>query len=191
MDNEFLKPILGDDLYAQFSEKMNSAEGVRLANIADGSFIPKAKYDEERTANKTYKQQVDELNGKLTALQEAAAGNDDLKNQIAKLQSDLAAKDTEMQRRQLEFGAREVIRGRKARNVDIVMRMIDMSKVTESNGQYYGLNEQLDALVKSDPFLFEPEHDHAGGLDPNKDPDPGKPNSNYSVNQLIRRAAGR
>ena len=56
---DYLKPILGDDLFGQFAEKMSSAEGVNLANIADGSYIPKAKFDEERNANKQYKTQIE------------------------------------------------------------------------------------------------------------------------------------
>ncbi|MGN1370158.1 MAG: hypothetical protein ACI4WX_14910, partial [Aristaeellaceae bacterium] len=64
-DFDFLKPVLGDELFAQFAEKMGSAQGVTLANIADGSHIPKAKFDTERTAKATALQRVTQLEHEL------------------------------------------------------------------------------------------------------------------------------
>lgn len=189
MHYDFLKPVLGDDLFAQFSEKMNAAEGITLANVSDGSFIPKAKFDEERNNGKAYKQQVDDLNAKLTALQQAADGNEALKGQIAQLQQDIAAKNAEMAQQRLDFTVLETARKFKARNPEIVARMIDKSKITENNGTMYGLNEQFEAIQKSDSYLFEDTKDPNGGFDPHKDPGGGK-SGNAAINDVIRRAAG-
>lgn len=188
---DFLQPVLGDDLFAQFSEKMNGAKGITLVNTADGSYIPKAKLDEERTVSKGYKTQIDELNGKLTQLQEAANGSEAMKQQITQLQNDIAAKDDAMKQQRLQFAIKDAVRSSKAKNADVVLRMIDLKKVSENNGQLYGLNEQIDSLKKSDAYLFETEVDQAGGLDPHQDPGGDKPGKNYSVNEMIRRAAGR
>lgn len=188
---EYLKPVLGDELYGQFTEKMSSAEGIVLINNADGTHIPKAKFDEERNASKAYKAQIDELNQKLGQLQKDAEGNEALKTQIAQLQSDIASKDTEMKQQRLQFTIRDAIRDSKARNVDVVMKMIDMSKIAENNGQIIGLNEQIEALRKNDSYLFVNDNDQNGGVDPHSQPDGNKIGTNYSVNELIRRAAGR
>lgn len=188
---DFLQPVLGDDLFAQFTEKMNEAKGITLVNTADGSYVPKAKLDEERTVSKGYKTQIDELNGKLTQLQEAANGSEALKTQITQLQSDIAAKDAAMKQQQLQYAIKDAARAAKAKNPDVVVRMIDLSKVTENNGQFYGLNEQFEALKTSDAYLFETEGDPAGGVDPHRDPDSNNKGANYNVNQMIRNAAGR
>lgn len=186
---DYLQPILGDELYSQFVEKIGEAKGVTLVNTADGSYVPKAKLDEERTAVKSYKAQIDDLNGKLTQLQEAANGSDTMKQQIAQLQSDIAAKDAAMKQQHLEYAIRDAVRNSKARNTDVVTKMIDTTKITENDGRLYGLMEQLDALKKSDSYLFESEP--IGGVDPRKDPSGEKPGANYTVNEMIRRAAGR
>lgn len=188
---DFLKPVLGDDLFAQVSEKLQGAEGITLVNTADGSYVPKAKLDEERTTSKTYKTQIDEMNVQLTQLQEAANGNDALKGQIAQLQNDIAAKDAAMQKQKLMYAVKDAVRGSKAKNPDVVIRMIDSGKITENNGQLYGLTEQIDALKKSDAYLFESEGDPNGGVDPHQDPNGQKPGPNYTMNEMIRRAAGR
>ncbi len=188
---DFLQPVLGDELFAQFSEKMSEAKGITLVNSFDGSYVPKAKLDEERTVSKGYKTQIDELNGKLTQLQEAANGSEALKNQITQLQSDIAAKDAAMKQQQLQYAIKDAVRGSKAKNADVVMRMIDLKKITENNGQLYGLNEQIEALKTSDAYLFEADGDPNGGVDPHQDPGGEKPGKNYTVNEMIRRAAGR
>lgn len=188
---EFLQPVLGDELFAQFSEKMNDAKGITLVNTADGSYVPKAKLDEERDVSKGYKAQIAELNGKLTELQKAADGSEALKAQISQLQSDIAAKDTEMKKQQLQYTIKDAVRSSKARNPDVVLRMIDLNRITENNGQIYGLIEQLEALKKTDAYLFESESEPNGGVDPHRDPEGTKPGTNYTVNQMIRQAAGR
>jgi len=188
---DFLQPVLGDELFAQFSEKMSEAKGITLVNTADGSFVPKQKLEDERTVSKGYKTQIDELNGKLTQLQEVANGSEALKSQITQLQNDIQAKDNAMKQQCLEFKVKDAIRDKKAKNPDVVMKMIDLTKISENDGQFFGLNEQLDSLKKTDAYLFESEGDPNGGVDPHQDPDGDKPGSNYSVNEMIRRAAGR
>lgn len=191
MAYDFLKPVLGDELFAQFDEKMKASEGITIANVSDGSFIPKAKFDEERNNGKAYKQQIEELNGKLTALQQAADGNEALKGQITQLQNDIAAKEDELKNQRLRYSIVDAVRKSKARNEDVVFRMIDQSKITENGGNLYGLSEQLEALKKSDPYLFESEHSPSGGYDPSHAPEGKGKSGNASINDAIRRAAGR
>ena len=48
----FLKDILGDELYAQVAAKLEGTD-IKLANIADGSFVDKATYDADIEKAKT------------------------------------------------------------------------------------------------------------------------------------------
>ena len=69
MENyEFLKPVLGDELFTQFTAKMANANGITLVNANDGSYIPKAKFDTEVAAKKQYSGQVTELSRQHAAL---------------------------------------------------------------------------------------------------------------------------
>ena len=192
---EFLKPVLGDELYTQFSEKMSGseAEGIMLVNAKDGSYIPKAKLDEERSTSKGYKGQIEELNAQLAELKKAVEGNDSLKEQIAKLQEGITSRDAALKAQQMDFTIKDAVRGSKAKNADVVIKMIDRGKITENDGHIYGLNEQIEALKKTDAYLFEeekPQQTPAGGIDPHNDPSLQKPTTNSAINDMIRRAAG-
>ena len=188
---DFLKPALGDDLFAQVSEKLADAKDITLVNTADGSYVPKSKLDAERDVSKGYKTQIDTLNGELTKLKDAAKDSEALKTQITQLQRDIASRDAAMKQKQLQYTIKDAIRGSKAKSVDVVMKMIDEKKITEANGQLFGLNEQIEALKKDYAYLFESENDPNGGVDPHQDPNGNKPGTNFTVNEMIRKAAGR
>ena len=222
---DFLKPVLGDDLFAQFSEKMGGAQGITLVNATDGSYVPKAKLDDERNTSKGYKGQIDELKtrleelqkvadgnetlkeqitqlqkaaegnealkGQIAQLQKAAEGNETLRGQITQLQKDIAKKDAAMAKQRMDFTIKDAVRTNKAKNADVVMKMIDTSKITEKDGNIYGLKEQIDALKETDAYLFETEGGSAGGIDPHNDPQGGSTPPNMQINEMIRRASGR
>ncbi len=187
---EFLKPILGDELYAQLTEKLQGAENLRLVNAADGSFVPKEKMEQLTRANGDYKKQIAELNKKLGEMQTGAASADELKKQLAEAQAGIAAKEAEIRKQSLEFRVKDAVRESRAKNADLVLRSIDLSKVSEDNGNLIGLSDQLEALKKSDGYLFADEPGQSGGVDPHQEPSGEKPSANSIINAAIRQAAG-
>lgn len=56
---EFLKEFLGEELYAQVEAKLKGNDKVKLANLAGGEYVSKAKYDDKvgelAKANETLK----------------------------------------------------------------------------------------------------------------------------------------
>lgn len=188
---EFLKDILGDELFGMVSEKLEGVDGVRLVNGADGSFVPKDVLDRERESVKAYKKQLGELKGTLSALQAENASFDDVKGRLESLQQTIAAKDAEMAKQRLQFGIRDAVRNAKARNVDVVSRMIDMSKVAETDGGIVGLSEQLEGLRKSDSYLFEDAPKAQGGVPPVTEPAANNVSVAAQMNEAIRKMAGR
>ena len=89
MENlETLKPVLGEELYTQVAGKLEGAKGILLANVADGSYVPKQKFDSEIAARKQTAQQLAELtrnHDTMTAAMEA------LKKQLADAEKENAA----------------------------------------------------------------------------------------------------
>lgn len=188
---EFLKDVLGEELYNQVSEKLSGNDKIRLVNAADGTWIPKDKLDAELTNVKSLRKQIGDLNGQLGALQSANSDNEALKSQIAQMQSDIAKKDAEIAQNALEYDAMNAIRERKPRNAKAVRNMIDMSKVSkDEKGNIVGLSDQLDALLKSDAYMFEDAAGERGGVDAHQEPS-GNVGKNFSINQAIRSAVGR
>lgn len=190
MDIEFLKPMLGDELYAQVVEKLADAENLRLVNAADGSYVPREKMEQLTQSNRQYKAQIAELNTKLTEMQSSAAGAEELRQQLADAQRNLAAREAEMQRQSLSYRVKDLVREAKAKNADLVLRSIDMSKISEDNGNILGLADQLEALKKSDSYLFENAAAPAGGVDPQQAPDGAPVSANSYINSIIRESAG-
>ena len=106
---EFLKEILGDDLYKQIEEKVNAHNGneankdkqIKLGNLGSGEYVGKGKHDSEieklnslLTGKDTELQTANKL---IADLQKATKGNEEMQgkfteyqNQVAQLQKQLA-----------------------------------------------------------------------------------------------------
>ncbi|WP_418465415.1 phage scaffolding protein [Faecousia sp.] len=189
MDLDFLKDALGDDLFAQVAAKLEGNEGIRLANVANGSYIPKDKYDLERQNVRTQRQQIDELNGKITELTQKAEVSEALRGQLAAMQQAINESNAKMAAQRKEYAVRDIVRGSGARNADVVYRMLDTDKIAEQDGKYSGVDEQIEALKKSDPYLFNGQPPKNAGVDPAREP-AGNPSPNAAINAAIRQAAG-
>jgi len=189
---DFLKEALGEELYAQVADKLNGNDKIKLANLANGEYIPKAKYDAERTTSKGLKTQIEELNTKIAEMQNVSNGADALKAQLAQIQADLAKKDAEIKSQRLDFSILESARTHKAKDPALMAKMVDRSKIAEKDDGYIGLDEQFDELAKSYSYMFETAPAQAGGFDANRVPNLSSgTNENAVMNAMIRGTLGR
>ena len=203
MPHDFLKPILGDELYAQFDEKVKAASGVMLADISGGSYIPKAKYDEVNAKAKDHgatiaslNATITELNEKLAAKEKDAEGHEKqaadvaaLQAQIAQLQTDVADRDSKLQAQARTHQIKDALRDMNARNVEVVMPLLKLDAITEMDGKLTGLTEQVDAIRKTDGYLFDAAPGSKGGFSGGQDVSGA--DENKSINDAIRAMAGR
>lgn len=191
MANEFLKPILGEELLAQVDEKLNGAQGITLANIADGTHIPKAKFDEVNGKVNGLNAQIAQLTAQL---EEANKSNGDvtaLTAQIAQLKNDLDSKDAAMAKAELTYKVRDQLRGMSVRDADIVMPLLKLENAkVGKDGKVEGLAEQVEELKKNYGYLFEPEKPNNFGFGNNGAKDSGT-QKNAAMNAAIRAMSGR
>lgn len=185
---EFLKPVLGDELFAQFEEKMQGASGITLANIADGSYIPKSKFDDVNGKLRTANQTITNLNNQLTAAQEKSGTVEELTGKVTQLTNDLANRDTKIAQIGMRYRVKDELRGMGVRNPDMLLNMLDLSKVTEQEGKLVGLVEQVDPYRKSDSYLFNNTPAIRGGFGGSVE---RQEISTADANAAIRAAAGR
>jgi len=193
MLNESLKTILGDELFNQISTKLEgmdatAKEKVNIANIGDGSYMPRSKYNEVANKVTELEGQIASRDDQLKDLAKNNKGNEEFLKQIKELQdtnntikSDYEAKISKMT---TDHAIERAISGAKAKNVKAVMGLVDLTKVTYKDDKLIGLDEQLEALRKTDSYLFEEAKTHNSGFNPGKQQE--APNNNAVMNDLIR-----
>ena len=192
MNIDFLKPILGDELFQQVSEKLSAASGIDLRNVADGSYIPKEKLDEKINALKDQAQQMTALQGQLTEAQKQAGTVEGLNQQITKLTGDLSARDATIQGMAMKYDVKDALRGMNARNADVILPLLNMDKIKRGeDGKLTGLQEQVAALKKSDAYLFDAQPGSRGGFNGGQDTGGGDNSPNAAMNAAIRSMSGR
>lgn len=120
------------------------------------NYRTKAEYDkaiEQRDAHKT---SLDDVNAKLKEFE--GVDVNDLKGQITKLQGDLKAKDDEYAAKEadrvFDDGLVEAIKAAGARNVKAVKALLDIEALKTSKNQSEDTKKALEAIQKSDAFLF-------------------------------------
>ena len=132
--------------------------------------IGKAKGDLEKaqsdlvTANQeitSLKAQVADRDGQLETLKNSTGDVEGMKQQIATLQADNKAKDdahaAEIKQLKIDAAVDAALTGAKAKNataVKALLKDLDKAELAE-DGTIKGLSEQIEALQKSDEYLFD------------------------------------
>ena len=142
-----LKEMLGEELYNQVNTKLGDN---KIAVISDGSYIPKAKFDEVILQKNTYKTQSDELNTQLVALKKASKGNETLTQQITDLQGKLQEAETKNKDISITSAIKMAAIKANAVDPDVVSMFIDKTKViTNEDGSIKeGLEDQIKGLAQ-------------------------------------------
>ena len=201
---EFLKQFLGDDLYAQVEAKLANASGLTLVNTADGSYVPKGKLDDEIARRKEKEAEITTMTATVTDLQgqiktfegkngDVAALNaklSDLQGKIAGHTKELEDRDARYASLELRQDVKDALRSKRAKDPELLMAALDMTKVAKKDGKLVGLDEQVEARVKSNPYLFESAPGANGGFASGQQAGVGDA-LNQTVNNAIRQAAGR
>lgn len=191
MSKELLKSILG----GLYTEQIGEALGTReLAVVNDGSYIPRAKFNEEI---KALKDQITARDKQLKDLEPKAAGNEELRKELQRLQDEnrQASENYEAKVKQLHFDhtLEQTLIGLKARNTKAVKAMLNLENIKLDGDKFIGLDEQIKTLQQSDAYLFgEVVKPHIGG--PSNPPAGGGAsgeNSNAEMNAFIRGGLGR
>ena len=110
---EFLKAILGDELYAQFEKAVgeyngkpeNAEKQIKLANLSGGEYVSRAKHEALDAENKTNLNKLTEANNLIEQLKKAAKGDETLQGQITTYQDKVKALETELAQTKIDLKA--------------------------------------------------------------------------------------
>lgn len=149
---EFVKLGISEDLAA----KAEAASQEELKG-----YIPKARFDEVNNEKKKLELDVRDRDGQLETLKNSTGDVEAMKQQIATLQADNKAKDeahaAEIKQLKIDAAVDAALTGARAKNttaVKALLKDLDKAEIGE-DGTIKGLADQIEALQKSDEYLFE------------------------------------
>lgn len=145
---EYLKDLFdgGALTFEEFSGKLEKADGIKLANLKDGGYVGRDKFD-------ALSAERDGLKGQLAQASEKLEGYDpEWKAKASQLQQEAEEK---VQAVRFDYALKAALRDAGAKNPAVVAGALKLDVLQENDGHIVGLKEQLDALRESDAYLFE------------------------------------
>lgn len=152
-----------------------------LKNLLKDSYVEKTKFDEAAAAKSNLETQIKERDKQLEMLKKTAGDKEKLEATIKQLQEDnKSAKtkyETDLKNLRIDSAVKLKLSGT-AQDVDIVAGLIDKTKlIVSDDGTVAGLDEQINPLKTSKPFLFKDVK-----LQKNKNYEPAGGNGGNTVN---------
>lgn len=141
-----------------------------LKNLLKDSYVEKTKFDEAAAAKSNLETQIKERDKQLETLKKTAGDKEKLEATIKQLQEDnKSAKtkyETDLKNLRIDSAVKLKLSGT-AQDVDIVAGLIDKTKlIVSDDGTVAGLDEQINPLKQSKPFLFKEIKSKGGSYDP-------------------------
>ena len=185
---EFLKAILGDELYKQLETALNAYNGneenkdkqVKLANLASGEYVGKGKYDALDALLKGKETELNTANGLIADLKKGTKGNEELQGKITGYETQVQQLQAELEKTKLDNAIQLALRDAKAVDPDyLAFKLREKYKPEEltlgENGKVKGMDDKLAGLKTQFPAQFEgaggkkvvenrlPENQNTGG----------------------------
>lgn len=131
----------------------------KVMDSLDGNFVTKVRFNEINEENKNLKAAVSDRDKQLDTLKKSSGDNAELKKQIEDLQKQNAdqakAHKAEMVQLKLDNAVDAALTAAGAKNGKAVRSLFDSTKlVLAEDGSVTGLAEQIAAVQKSDPYMF-------------------------------------
>lgn len=165
---EFLKEILGEELYKQLETAVNSYNGneankdkqVKLANLGGGEYVGKGKYDALQAQLDGKTTELDTANGLIAELKKGTKGNDELQGKITGYETQVQQLQAELEKTKLENAIQLALRDAKAVDPDyLAYKLREKYKPEEltldENGKVKGMDDKLAGLKTQFPTQFE------------------------------------
>lgn len=146
MDIAVLKEHLTEETFNQVSTELEGKD-LKLADLSQGGYVSKTKYDAAITDANSHKETAEKWEGNYNTL----------KGEFDTFKTTTEGEKAASQKQLVKALAQTDLVKAKARDVEVVMPLIDLEKVTLTETGIEGLTEQLAAIKESKGYLFETE----------------------------------
>lgn len=197
---DFLKELLGEELFKQIESKINEHNGneanadkqIKIANIGGGDYVGKGKYDSEieRLTNllNSKTSELDSANKLIADLNKGTKGNEDLQNKINAYETDTIPKlQKQLRDTEIKAALKVALLSEKAVDVDYLTfklneRLTEQGKNLEldENGNIKGWEDVISGLKTQFPAQFESAN---GGLKVEPKPLPTPDDNKNTITQ--------
>ncbi len=171
---EFLKELLGEELYAQVESKINEHNGnevnkdkqIKLANLGTGEYVSKGKYDGLSTDLASRDAELKKANSLIEEMKKASKGNDDMQWKITEYETQVTALQKELSETKLSNAVKVALLSENAVDVDYLTYKLNEKLSGEGktlelddNGNVKGLSDRISELKTAYPKMFESVND--------------------------------
>lgn len=158
---EFLKPILGDELYPQVEAKLKDSK-VKLADLSEGAYVAKEKFDAVNEQLKAAQGTITERDGQLKTLQDMKP--EEMQAEITRLQGEnkaasekaTAEKAALMVKLAAESHASTIRFTSNGAKKAFVDGLIGAGLKLDESGTLLGADDYTKKAREGDPGAFEP-----------------------------------
>lgn len=163
---EFLKEILGEELYSQVESKINEYNGaesnkdkqVKIGNLGSGEYVGKGKYDALNEQLSGKQTELDTANALIADLKKGSKGNEDLQGKISEYETQVADLQAKLAETELKAAVRLALSESGAADVDYLEFKLRESGETlelDDNGKIKGWDNKISVLKTHYPKMFE------------------------------------
>ena len=176
-DMEFLKEILGEELYKQFETAINAHNGneankdkkVKLENINSGNYVSKLKYDDIMQQLTGKNTELETANGLIAELKKGTKGNEELQKKIGDYDAQVAQLQAQLQETKIKSAIKVGLLAEHCKDVDYVtFKLMESLKEKnealelDENDNIKGWNDRISGLKTQLPTQFETANNDSG-----------------------------
>lgn len=180
---EFLKAILGEELFNQFKEKVDAFNGdeankdkqIKIGNLASGEYVGKGKYDALQEALNGKDTEITNANNLIAELKKAAKGNEDVQNKISSYEQENIKLQEQLQEVKVKSAIKVALLSEKALDVEYLTFKLN-EKLKEKgnkleldeNDNIKGWDDMISGLKTQFPTMFESATSDSKKIEENK-----------------------
>ena len=144
---DFLKEILGEELYAQIEEKINAHNGneankdnqIKIANLGGGEYVSKAKHDALQALFDGKSTELDTANGLIAELKKGTKGNEELQGKITTYEGQISTLQQQLQETKINSAVKVALLAEKA--LDVPYLTFKLNEKLKAEGKTLELDE--------------------------------------------------
>ena len=175
---DWLKELLGDELYKQVESKINEYNGneankdkqIKIANLGSGEYVGKNKYSSLETEHNSKKAELEAANNMIAELKKSNKGNEEMQSKISAYEVQVAELNKQLAQAKLESAIKVGLLEAKVSDIDyMTFKLKSEGELSlDEHGKIKGWDDKITSLKTKFPNHFETTETKK--IEPNKLP---------------------